>query len=99
VPCDLGLGLVEGLMNGLTERRFQPFNRFIPRFEGYELIGYAMSKPTLRAALEEDLKLWALFEFLKQIAKKNGFSLFYSRITEGRKSKEGKIVQIQVVEF
>lgn len=36
MPCELGLGLVEG----------------------YDLMGYAMSKPNLRAALEEDLKAY-----------------------------------------
>ena len=38
------------------DNRFEPTQLGLGLVEGYDLMGYAMSKPTLRANLEEDLK-------------------------------------------
>ena len=38
------------------DNRFEPTHLGLGLVEGYDLMGYAMSKPTLRANLEEDLK-------------------------------------------
>jgi DNA topoisomerase III len=41
-----------------NENRFLPDRLGLGLVEGYDLMGYEMSKPNLRASLEEDLKLY-----------------------------------------
>ena len=68
-------------------------NRFVPGelglglVEGYDNMGYEMSKPHLRAALEEDLKASVYYSFFNDFL--DFLNLKYFRICDGTKTKEG----------
>ena len=49
---------------------FAPLNLGIGLVEGYDSMGYKMSKPNLRRILEEDLKVCVTFLLLLSIKKK-----------------------------
>ena len=57
-------------------------NRFVPGelglglVEGYDNMGYEMSKPHLRAALEEDLKASVYYSFFKSFFDFLNFKIF-----------------------
>jgi len=56
---------------------FQPGDLGLGLVEGYEMIGYGMTKPHLRSALEEDLKALASFFLFFLIHKKSKMFLVY----------------------
>ena len=69
----------------IKERKYVSFenSRFFPAelglglVEGYDSMGYAMSKPNLRAALEEDLKAFVKFLQFSKLDKKIFENVFH----------------------